>query len=365
MPFFVIGNKAFTSTGYGPKIGSTKQTWEYDALNDSWTRKADFPGPAREFATGFSIGNKGYLCGGSCCGVNVGYSDLWEYDPAADIWAKKTSFPGPARDMSIGFSIGNKGYFGTGRAINTNNACNDFWEYDQATNTWTKLANVPGLGRGEAVAFTIGSKAYVGYGFSMSSIPQTDFYEFDPLSNTWITKCTAGFSASSTACFAIGNRGYVGTGGINSDSCSNQLWEYDPVINTWTQSDSLPAARRCDASGFAIGGKGYIGFGDINNWTLPNDVYQYTPREYYLFVNESKLTPNISVYPNPTTGKFSIESSEKLSSIAVMNLLGQSVHSVNSPFAQFSIDLSDQPKGIYFVEMISEKGRCTKKIILE
>ena len=39
------------------------------------------------------------------------------------------------------------------------------------------------------------------------------------------------------------------------------FWEYDPVLNTWTQKADFGGAARGDAVGFSIGDKGYIGHG--------------------------------------------------------------------------------------------------------
>ena len=47
----------------------------------SWTKKAAFGGTAREYAVGFSIGNKGYIGTGQDQG-GVNKNDFWEYTPS-------------------------------------------------------------------------------------------------------------------------------------------------------------------------------------------------------------------------------------------------------------------------------------------
>jgi hypothetical protein len=91
------------------------------------------------------------------------------------------------------------------------------------------------------------------------------------------------------------------------------------------------------------------------------------PRSNHLLSND-ELNGNsfgINIFPNPSSGKFNVESSEKISSIIVTNLLGEVVYSQNGSFIQFPIDLSNRSKGIYFVEIISGNARSTKKIVLE
>src|SRR5438105_4737676 len=110
---------------------------------DTWTQKADFGGTARGYATGFSIGSKGYIGTGWDGGINA-YRDFWEYDPAANTWTQKADFGGTGRLSAVGFSIGSKGYIGTGSDANAI-FYRDFWEYDPATNVWTRKADFGGV----------------------------------------------------------------------------------------------------------------------------------------------------------------------------------------------------------------------------
>src|SRR5436189_6019241 len=76
------------------------------------TQKANFGGPGRESAVGFSIGSKGYIGTGAADSGLL--KDFWEYDPATNTWIQKADFPGTARYDATGFSSGSKGYIGTG-----------------------------------------------------------------------------------------------------------------------------------------------------------------------------------------------------------------------------------------------------------
>src|SRR6266702_242286 len=77
---------------------------------DTWTQKADFGGGLRVFATGFSIGSKGYLGTGAGADGIVHLQDFWEYDPATNAWTQKADFGGGLRDGAVSFAIGDKGY---------------------------------------------------------------------------------------------------------------------------------------------------------------------------------------------------------------------------------------------------------------
>lgn len=74
----------------------------------------------------------------------------------------------------------------------------------------------------------------------------------------------------------------------------------------------------------------------------------------------------ISVFPNPSSGKFTIQNASGISQVKVRNLLGVIIFSQSNfrPEKQYEIDLSDFPKGIYFLEFSDGKKINTKKIVI-
>ena len=109
-----------------------------------------------------------------------------EFDPVANAWTQKTSLPSKLRDNATGFSIGNFGYIGMGDSAcgNQNNAINlsDFWQYNPYTNSWAQMAGYGGGKVAAATSFVIGCKGYVGIGFLYLNIStvRSDFWEFIP-----------------------------------------------------------------------------------------------------------------------------------------------------------------------------------------
>ncbi len=73
----------------------------------------------------------------------------------------------------------------------------------------------------------------------------------------------------------------------------------------------------------------------------------------------------VSVYPNPGTGVFKIKSEKEFvyNSIKIYNTQGQLIYQSNKPVEE--IDLTTQPKGIYFVQINSEGTIGRKKIIIQ
>ncbi|MBI4929710.1 MAG: T9SS type A sorting domain-containing protein [Bacteroidetes bacterium] len=82
-------------------------------------------------------------------------------------------------------------------------------------------------------------------------------------------------------------------------------------------------------------------------------------------INENNFSSQINIYPNPTTGIFTITSTEKISSIKITNVIGEEIVTSAINNQTSTIDLSIQPKGIYFIKLFSEKGIEIKKIILQ
>ncbi len=58
---------------------------------------------------------------------------------------------------------------------------------------------------------------------------------------------------------------------------------------------------------------------------------------------------NIKVYPNPSTGIYNIESSEKIFDVTIYDLMGRRI--INNSSNKNTIDLSTQPEGIYLLQI--------------
>jgi hypothetical protein len=77
-----------------------------------------------------------------------------------------------------------------------------------------------------------------------------------------------------------------------------------------------------------------------------------------------------TVYPNPSSGKFSVQvkEQEKPYDINVYNLIGEMVfhwESQGNGPASLEVNLTRQPRGVYFVELDTERGNVLKKIIID
>ncbi len=275
---FVIGDKVYFGTGFnsGQDSEYLKDFWMYDNARDFWTRLTDFPGEPRIGAVAFTINGKGYM--GLGYNGKVKLKDFWEFNPATNVWTQKADFGGTARYGAVGFALGNKGYMGTGYDDNDNR---DFYSYDPATNAWTQIASMGGSKRQYSVAFTINEKAYVTTGIN-NGVNLTDLWQFDPTTNTWTQKADIDYDTSWTivrsggTAFTLGTKSYVGLGynsGVRKD-----FWEYDPLLDTWTNKTDFEGSSRQNASSFVINNRAFIIGGQSSSYFF-DDIWELMPFE--------------------------------------------------------------------------------------
>ncbi len=84
-----------------------------------------------------------------------------------------------------------------------------------------------------------------------------DFWEYDPISNSWrpkkIFQGTARYDASS---FTLNDKGYVACG--FDGNYLKDLWQYDSAYDSWTQKATIDGTKRSAAVSFVINSKAYI-----------------------------------------------------------------------------------------------------------
>ena len=178
---FSVENKGYMGTGLNNANDVSKDFWEFDPMaeNEKWAQKADFGGGARYFAIGFSLGGFGYMGTGSD-GLTH-YKDFWKYDPDSNTWSAIANVGGDngiPRSGATGFAIGDKGYVGLG-IDDDENLLNDFWEYNQDADNWVRVADFKGVPRQIANVFVLEGKAYIFAGSNDNGY-LNDVWVFDP-----------------------------------------------------------------------------------------------------------------------------------------------------------------------------------------
>ncbi len=361
-PAFTIGNYAYVGGGIG-----SKTFYKFDPSNDSWTQLADIPsGNNRGWAFGFVINGKAYVCGGDKTGSFDVYKNVQEYDPATDTWTQKANLP-IAMDGAFACSVNGKGYVIGG--FNGSAAIANVYEYDPTADTWTTKTSYPG---GQAIfpsGFVIDNKIYVGLGSASGMAGSKLFYQYDPSNNSWNQKATFPGSARQ-ACigFAIGHTGYIGGGEENYSSMFFDFYKYNPYTNSWTKENSLniqsgTAAAWC--SSFVIGTTAYYGLGASfagGNLNYSKKFYKASiPLSFENIDKEQKL----EIFPNPAHDKINIKlpTNFKPTGIIIINSLGKKCLDYSSYSNE--INIGSLSKGVYIIEILSERQTLKSKLIIQ
>ncbi len=73
---------------------------------------------------------------------------------------------------------------------------------------------------------------------------------------------------------------------------------------------------------------------------------------------------NITIYPNPTTGIFSLKLDSSPSKIEITDITGKIIYSDNNIVDEIvKIDISTEREGIYILRIETEEGIITNKLI--
>lgn len=362
---FSIGSKAYIGLG-NDVPGIYTDFWEWDKISDVWTQKSDFPAGPRSNVVCFTIGNKGYI-GLGTDSTNFSCQQLWEWDQTSDNWTQKANFPGPARSKAVGFAIGNMGYIGMGRVGGI--LLKDFWEWDQTSDTWTQKANFAGRGRYGASGFSIGAKGFIALGadsidyWSGYDIYTKDFWEWNQTNDTWTKKADfGGVERYNAAGFSIGTKVYIGTGYHGGCDAIQDFWEWDTATNIWTEKATYPGIGFAGLVGFSSGNKGYLGTG-ANCASNQQDFWEFDP-DVTVEIGKVSYSNSLYIYPNPTNGKFTIETTTKEKEIIeIFDLNGKLVFS-QTLTEKTNIDATGLNEGIYNLTIKSNISVSNKKLII-
>lgn len=366
---FNIGTAAWVVCGLDSN-SYKRSMWMYNPATDIWTQMQSLGGTTgsgldRDLAMAFAIGNKAYVVGGQ--GTNPYFSDTWEYDAVTDSWMQKQTFAGGGRRSGVGFAANGKGYVGLGQS--STGLRNDMWEYNPATNAWLAKPNFPGTARRLAACFVINNKAYIGTGDDGTF--KQDMYEYDATSNAWTPKANfAGTPRYGTISFSMYGKGYIGLGYDNTLQNTDDIWEYNPSTNSWIFKDNFPGSKRSNASAVVTpNNKCYIGLGYDS--LLRDDWWEFDPTIDGISENEY-LASLLDVYPNPATENVTLNIPAELvnngeqTQLVISDVNGKAVMSRNIDGPGIvTIETSEFASGVYLITLATEShGNISKRFVV-
>lgn len=171
-----------------------------------------------------------------------------------------------------------------------------------------------------------------------------------------------------TSAFGLNNTTYTGSYTNNMDTNPSHVNPtagsgdtYNGYNANWRLNASSPCINAGDQNGpyFA-----YDIAGNIRVYGNRIDLGAY--ESLVTGIKESADEKGIKFYPNPSNGVFSIDAEDyKMSAINVYNVLGACIYTAQPSANKFTVDLHDQPEGVYFVTVYESGNAYSKKIIIK
>ena len=178
----------------------------------------------------------------------------------------------------------------------------------------------------------------------------------------------------------------VGNTGGDTDTVVNAITVFPTPVAGFSSTLNGNVVSFTDTSS---GGASYLwNFGDGNFSTLqnPNPYSYWTAGTYTICltvtnadscmdvfcqavtittvgINEEELFSSIRIYPNPSNGKFAVQSSESMREIEIYNLVGEKILQ-KAPGSKSDTISIHEPEGIYFLKLKTEAGDVVKKIVI-
>ncbi|MEH6536846.1 MAG: T9SS type A sorting domain-containing protein [Psychroserpens sp.] len=173
------------------------------------------------------------------------------------------------------------------------------------------------------------------------------------------------FSGSDVSLSSDGSIVAIGAPNNLNTSVSGHVRIYENQSDTWVQigedidgeatGDLLgwSVSLSSDGSSVAISARGYSSFSGLAR------VYDLSA----LLSSNEFVVSQFKLYPNPTKNQFTIQldSSVELEEISIHNLLGQVVLTSK----EHIVNTSKLASGSYIVEVITNQGKATKKLIID
>ena len=134
------------------------------------------------------------------------------------------------------------------------------------------------------------------------------------------------------------------------DNCGMSCVNYSKTLRGWAQNPATPSGRALGAQNVKYGSIGQTFRNQLiaKGWTIRGDSFD-APCDLALSVSDSEASMANQIYPNPTTGIFYLDASDK-GQIQVLDLNGKLLKSENYQKGKNMMDISKLPAGIYLIK---------------
>lgn len=359
---FAIGNTGYILSGTDTG-GYFTDMWAWNSGTNVWNEVAPFPAQKRFGIRSVSFSGYGYVLGGEepakCYGpikrhggvcAGTFFADIWRYNPDSNSWLELNPFPGHSRNFAVAMADPDDStiYYGTGND-NDSAYLSDWWAFYIPGNTWTRLADFPGGQRANAIGFFANGNIYAGTGNDNdpANYATSDFWQYTPSSNSW--KQVADVPGIPLRCASAFSINNYGYVclGIGDTTYTTGGWKYNAASNAWDSIANYGGGFMADAVAFTIGSNGYVGTGSHNG----NEYSQFW--EYSTVSTAPNNTSFINLYPNPakSTMYFNYSGITQLpATLKLIDALGNIMNTyiINNNYGQVILDVATFNSGTYF-----------------
>lgn len=173
------------------------------------------------------------------------------------------------------------------------------------------------------------------------------------------------FTSHNTDWFMLRTYGYLN--GVMTDSVDFYLADFRfadsskaYIIKNWTWLD-LNTLGNVDSLTFAMSSS------DNGTWGMNTPAYfcmdNFTTQDGVGFANNT-IENNVHLYPNPVQNSLTIDLDDlNIQQLSVFDASGRLVYHILNIKNQYSIDMSNFNNGLYYLQIITDKGVISKKII--
>jgi Flp pilus assembly pilin Flp len=371
----------------------------YQNISDTWTQiGADIDGEAADDYSGgsLSLSDDGSVLAIGATGNDGSYSNSGHvrvYQNNGGTWTKigddiNGEAPGDYSGVSVSISADGSvlaigAYYNDGNGSNSGHVR----VYQNNGGTWTKIgADIDGEAANDYSGISVslsadGSVLAIGaYLNDVNGSNSGHVRVYQNISDTW-TKIGddidgeavndhSGYSVSLSAdgsVLAIGANENDGNG-----SNAGHVRVYQNQSGTWTKiGANIDGEAAEDQSGWSLslsadGSVLAIGaFGNDGNGSSAGHVRVYGAGSL-LTISQPISLNEISIYPNPTSGKLTIDNGQlTIKNIEITDITGKTIinYQLSIDNYQFEIDLSGYESGIYLIKILNDKEVFTTKLI--
>jgi hypothetical protein len=100
----------------------------------------------------------------------------------------------------------------------------------------------------------------------------------------------------------------------------------------------------------------------VSTWTNIDATASFSlDCNYSLSVDEYESNQKILIYPNPTTSQIHFSTQEKIISVTMLNVMGETIKTILN--SNNTIDVSNLSKGAYILQFLTNEGLLSEKFL--